>query len=82
MWHITPTQAPILTIRIDTVAGRASALQTVCICLGKSLSHFVRVTPPTVFITHKQNLYHLKAGCLECVMGGSVFFVPPKISAK
>ena len=30
-------------------------------------------------ITHKPNLYHLKAGCLECVMGGGVsFFVPPQ----
>ena len=33
---------------------------------------------PTGFITHKQNLYHLKAGCLECVMGGSIFLFPPK----
>ena len=43
---------------------------------GTLFSHFVRVTPPTVFITHKSNLYHLKAGCLECVMGGQFFRTP------
>ena len=48
------------------------------VCPGRFFSHFVGVTPPTVFITHKSNLYHLKAGCLECVMGGSVFSYPPK----
>ena len=48
------------------------------VCPGRSFSHFVRVTPPTVFTTHKPNLYHLKAGCLECVMGGSVFSYRPK----
>ena len=48
------------------------------VCPGLSFFHFVRVTPPTVFITHKPNLYHLKAGCLECVMLGSVFSYPPK----
>ena len=56
------------------------------VCLSVRLSetlffHFVRVTP-TVFITHKLNLYHLKAGCVECVMWGVRFSVPPKISAK
>ena len=47
---------------------------------GRFFSHFVRVTPSTVFITHKQNLYHLKAGCLVCVMGwrGPFFGAPPK----
>ena len=45
---------------------------------GTLFSHFLRLTP-TVFITHKPNLYHLKAGCLECVMeGGSVFSYPQK----
>ena len=42
------------------------------------LSDFVRVSPPTVFITHKPNLYHLKAKCLECVMRGSRFPYPVK----
>ena len=52
------------------------------VCPGRFFSHFVRVTPPTVFITHKQNLYHRKAECLECVMEGVSFFVSPKILAK
>ena len=46
------------------------------VCPGRFFSHFVRVTSPTVFITHKPNLYHLKAGCLECVMGGPFFRTP------
>ena len=58
-------------------------LFSVClsVCPGRFFSHFVRVTPPIIFITHKPNLYHLKAGCLECVMGIR-FSVPHKISAK
>ena len=48
------------------------------VCPGRFFSHFVRVAPPTVFITHKPNLYHLKAGCLECVMGGGQFFRTPQ----
>ena len=43
---------------------------------GTLFSHFVRVTPPIAFITHKQNLYHLQAGCLGCVMGGQFFRTP------
>ena len=62
---------------------RGYCFRFVClsVCPGRSFSHFVRVTPPTVFITHTPNLYHLKAECLECVMGGP-FFRTPKISAK
>ena len=52
------------------------------VCPGRSFSHFVRVTPPTVFTTHKPNLYHLKAGCLECVMGGGPFFRTPQNFGK
>ena len=56
-------------------------LFSVCLSLrlfGTLFSHFVGVTPPTFFITHKQNLYHLKAGCLECVMGVRCSVPPPK----
>ena len=45
---------------------------------GTLFSHFVRVTPPTVSITHKPNRNHLKAGCLECVRGVSFSAAPPK----
>ena len=51
------------------------------VCPGRFFSYFVGVTPPTVFITHKQNLYHLKAECLDCVIMGDPFFrtfPPPK----
>ena len=48
------------------------------VALATLFSHFVRGTPHTVFITHKPNLYHLKARCLKCVMTGSVFSYLPK----
>ena len=43
---------------------------------GNFISHFVREAPPTVFPSHYQNLYYLKAGCLEYVMGVR-FSLPP-----
>ena len=44
-------------------------------CPGRFSSHFVRVIdiPSIVYITHKWNLYHLKPGCLACIIRGSVF---------
>ena len=62
-------------------------LFSVCLSVRLSVlvaffSYFVRVTPHTVFITHKQNLCHLKAGCLEYVIRGSVFPYHPPPSKK
>ena len=43
---------------------------------GTLFSHFVRVTPLTVFITHT-NLHHLKGWRLECVIRWGVRFSIP-----
>ena len=80
-----PVANPLLYIYVAHMGllspvKRGYCFRFVCLSIrpsGTLFSHFVRVTPPTVFITHKQNLYHLEAGCLECVMGVSCS-LPPK----
>ena len=44
---------------------------------GTLFSHFVRVTPAVFFYTK-----HMKAGCLECVMGNRFSLPPPPPKIK
>ena len=75
LWFDTFNSAGISENTCLSPAKKGTCFRFVCLS-GTLFSQFVRETPPTVLITHKQNLYHLKAGCLECVMGCSFFRTP------
>ena len=51
------------------------------VCPGRFFFSFCARNSSYSFHHTQTKLYHLKAGCLECVMGGQ-FFRTPQISAK